>query len=174
MKKPASAGFLLLELGFFVDDVLARLGIVLLDLDLIGRGALVLGGGIEVAGAGRGFELDLLAHGLVLSLAGLDLGEHGIDAELVDAAESGGGPAQPHPAALALEPEAAVMQVGLERADGLVVGVRDVVALHRLLAGDLADSGHRGAPGNRESRGLYRETRAARARRRKSPGCRQR
>src|SRR5262249_10417647 len=55
--------FLLLQLGLFVDDVLARLGIVLPDLQLVGRGALVLGGGVEVAGAGGGFELDLFAHG---------------------------------------------------------------------------------------------------------------
>src|SRR5690348_3102257 len=54
----------LLELSLFVDDVLARDRIVLLDLDLVGRGALVLGRGVEVAGAGRGFELDLFAgHG---------------------------------------------------------------------------------------------------------------
>src|SRR5690349_16628140 len=38
------------------------------------------------------------------------------------------------------------MQVRLERTDGLVIGVRDEVTLHRLLAGDLADAGHRNAP----------------------------
>src|SRR6266571_3668034 len=53
---------LLFDLGFLVDDVLARPGVVLLHLDLVGRAALVLGGGVELAGAGRGFELDLLAH----------------------------------------------------------------------------------------------------------------
>src|SRR3970040_2609536 len=52
----------LLQLGFLVEHVLARLGIVFLDLHLVGRGALVLGGGIEVAGAGGRFELDLVAH----------------------------------------------------------------------------------------------------------------
>src|SRR5688572_1883793 len=47
------------------------------------------------------------------------------------------------------------MEVGLERTDGLVVGVGNVMALHRLLAGDLADTGHRGG-----SRALKRERRA--------------
>src|SRR3990170_2756790 len=70
MKKARASGpFLLcagkralLQLGFLVEHVLARLGIVLLHLHLVGRGALVLGGGVEVAGAGRRFELDLVAH----------------------------------------------------------------------------------------------------------------
>src|SRR3990172_7741244 len=50
---------------------------------------------------------------------------------------------QPPPSLLGFEPEAAVMQVRLEQAPRLVVGVRDEVAPHGLLAGDLADSGHR-------------------------------
>src|SRR5690348_2142541 len=107
----------LLELSLFVDDVLARLGIVFLDLDLVGRGALVLGRRVEVAGAGRGLELDLLAHGLALSFPRLDLGEDGLDADLVDAPQAGGRDTQAHPAVLALDPEAAVVQVRLERAD---------------------------------------------------------
>src|SRR5436190_24120890 len=52
-----------LQLRFLVEHVLARLGVVLLDLHLVGHRALVLGRGVEVAGAGRRFELDLLAHG---------------------------------------------------------------------------------------------------------------
>src|SRR5207302_1517121 len=52
--------------------------------------------------------------------------------------------AQAYPAVLALDPEAAVVQVRLEGADRLVIGVRDVVTLHRLFAGDFADAGHRG------------------------------
>src|SRR5688572_19320102 len=50
------------------------------------------------------------------------------------------------------------MQIGLERTDRLVIGVRDEVALHRLLAGDLADARHRSAPekrGKSRSRGFY-------------------
>src|SRR5882762_6864404 len=60
-EKPASAGFLF-YFCFLVDDVFARPGVVLLHLDLVGCAALVLGGGVEMAGAGRGFELDFLAH----------------------------------------------------------------------------------------------------------------
>src|SRR5439155_27332051 len=60
-KSPLSRAFLF-DLCFLVDDVLARPGVVLLHLDLVGRAALVLGGGVEMAGAGRGFELDFLAH----------------------------------------------------------------------------------------------------------------
>src|SRR6186997_875934 len=71
-----------------------------------------------------------------------DLGQHRFDAELVDLAQARGRNAQPHPAVLALDPEAAVMQVGLVHAARLVVRVRDQVSFHRLLAGDVADSGH--------------------------------
>jgi hypothetical protein len=42
----------LFELGFLVHHVLARLGIVLLDLHFFRHGALVLVGGVKVAGAG--------------------------------------------------------------------------------------------------------------------------
>src|SRR5919106_6343446 len=56
-------GPLLLQFRLFIENVLAGFGIVLLDLELVGRGALVLGRGVEVAGAGRGLELDLFAHG---------------------------------------------------------------------------------------------------------------
>src|SRR5690606_1455398 len=83
-------------------------------------------------------------------LAGLDFVEHRLDAELVDPAQARRRDAQPDPAVLAFDPEAAVVEVGLERAQRLVVGVRNVVALHRLLAGDLTDAGHCSTPGNLE------------------------
>src|SRR5687767_15798028 len=67
-KSPLARAFLF-QLGLFVEDVLARLGIVFLDLQLVGRGALVLRGGIEVAGSGRGLELDFFAHGQAFFLA---------------------------------------------------------------------------------------------------------
>src|SRR5688572_5753039 len=70
-QRPARAGLFSFQLGLFVEDVLARLGIVLLDLELVGRGALVLGRGVEVAGAGRRFELDLFAHGYLPLLLAL-------------------------------------------------------------------------------------------------------
>src|SRR5690606_7219770 len=67
-KKPAdwrvfpSSADQLLDLGFLVDHVLAHDRIVLLDLDLVGRGALVLVGGVEVAGTGAGHQTDQVTH----------------------------------------------------------------------------------------------------------------
>jgi len=55
-------GRFLFDLGFLVHDVLADLGIKLLDLHLSGHGAFVLGSGIEVAGSGTGYESDLITH----------------------------------------------------------------------------------------------------------------
>ena len=48
----------LLQLGFLVQDVLARHRVVLHELEFVGGGALVFGSGVEVPGSGRGFELD--------------------------------------------------------------------------------------------------------------------
>src|SRR5690606_26223786 len=70
------------------------------------------------------------------------VGEHGVDAVLVDGAQCSRGNAQLHPAVLAGDPEPALVQVRLEAAAGFVHRVRDVVASRRTLAGDLADSGH--------------------------------
>src|SRR3954471_5289551 len=70
------------------------------------------------------------------------VGQHDIDALLVDRAQARVGDAQADPALLALDPETAVLQVRKETPLGLVVRVRHVVSGHRLLAGDLADSGH--------------------------------
>src|SRR5687768_10465918 len=53
-----------------------------------------------------------------------------------------GGNTELHPAVLAGDPEAALVQVGQEAATGLVVGMRDVVAGLHALAGDLAYAGH--------------------------------
>src|SRR5688572_23356307 len=58
MRKRPSAS---LDLAFLVDHVLADDGIVLLDLHLGRRVLLVLVGGVEVAGVGRGDQTDLVA-----------------------------------------------------------------------------------------------------------------
>src|SRR5690606_26625090 len=60
---PEQEGDQLLDLAFLVDHVLADGRIVLLDLHLAGRVLLVLVGGVEVAGAGRGDQADLVALG---------------------------------------------------------------------------------------------------------------
>src|SRR5204863_2282255 len=74
---------------------------------------------------------------------GFDLGQYRLDSELIDAAQPSGRYAQPHPAVLALDPEAPVVEIGLKGSDRLIVGVGHIVALHRLFAGDLTDAGHR-------------------------------
>jgi hypothetical protein len=140
-----------LELGFFVFDVLASLGIKFHDRHFLGHGLFVFAGRVEMAGASRGFEFDFFSsafgcHGEFLSGSGLTTGthvsEHGIDAIFVDQAQSGAGDAQTHPAVFAFHPEAAVLQVGHEAALGLVVGVRNVVANHGTFAGDFTEFGH--------------------------------
>src|SRR5690606_26187573 len=70
------------------------------------------------------------------------VGEDGVDAVLVDGAQGGGGNAELDPTVLRSDPEAALVEVGLEATTGLAVGMRDVVAGRRALAGDLADFGH--------------------------------
>src|SRR5687767_5589007 len=59
----------LLEFRFLVGHVLARDRVELAELHLFGMQALVLGGRVEMAGAGGGNELDLVAHGLSLRRA---------------------------------------------------------------------------------------------------------
>ena len=54
----------LLDLGFFVDDVLTHDRVVFLKLKLSRGGALVFGGGVVVASAGARYELDFVAHEL--------------------------------------------------------------------------------------------------------------
>src|SRR5882672_4066467 len=76
------------------------------------------------------------------------IGEHDVDAHLVDRPQRSVGDAQAHPTPLALDPEPAVLQVGHEAALGLVIGVRDVMADHRRLAGDLTYTCHSGSPGS--------------------------
>ena len=52
----------LLELGFLIQDMLTYDGIELLDLHFFGHGALVLGRGVEMTGAGAGFQFDFFTH----------------------------------------------------------------------------------------------------------------
>jgi hypothetical protein len=51
----------LLQLHFLVLHMLASLGIKFHDRHFLGHGFLVLAGGVEVTGTGRGFQLDLFA-----------------------------------------------------------------------------------------------------------------
>src|SRR5690554_469977 len=76
---------------------------------------------------------------------GAHVGQDGVNADLVDSAQRLGGYTQADPAVFALYPETARLQVGKETTLGFVVGVRDVVAHHRALAGNLAYACH-GSP----------------------------
>src|SRR6185312_8875921 len=77
-----------------------------------------------------------------LFAAGAHVGNHGFDAILVDGAQGVVGHTQLDPAVFAGNPEATLMQVRQPAATGTVVGVRDVVAAHHTLAGDLTYTGH--------------------------------
>src|SRR5580765_2552972 len=68
--------------------------------------------------------------------------QHDVDALLVDDTHARVGDAQPDPALLAFHPETTVLQVGVETALGLVVGVGHVVPDLRLFARYLADTCH--------------------------------
>jgi hypothetical protein len=57
----------LLDLRFFVGDVLARNGIKFLDLHLFRHRALVFGGRIKVTGSRGRLELDFFTHGFSTS-----------------------------------------------------------------------------------------------------------
>src|SRR5690606_2548691 len=52
----------ILRRGFLVVDMLASDRIKFLDQHLLGHVALVFGGGVEMTGAGGGFQLDLFAN----------------------------------------------------------------------------------------------------------------
>ena len=57
------------------------------------RRPLVFGGGIKMASAGRGFELDLFTHERLLELdlaLGAQISQNGFDADFVDFAQPGG------------------------------------------------------------------------------------
>src|SRR5690606_18619490 len=108
--------------------------------------------------AGCGFQLDLFANAfchdvLLVTVAGrlgqfttgAHVGQDGINADLIDSAQRLGGYTQADPAVFTFDPEPARLQVGKETTLGLVVGVRDVVAHHRALAGNLAYACH-GSP----------------------------
>ena len=64
------------------------------------------------------------------------------DALFVDRAHAVARNTQAHPALFGFEPETLRVQVWQEAATALVVGVRNAISGHRLLAGDLTDSGH--------------------------------
>ena len=115
-----------------------------LDRELFAHGLFVLGGRVEVTGAGGRFEFDFFTHDSCLpeldNTTCAKIGEYDVNAVLVDQADASGGKAQANEAVFALDPDAAALQIRQEAALGVVVGVRDIVSHHRLLAGDDTDA----------------------------------
>ena len=68
-----------------------------------------------------------------------DIGQHLVDAQLVDDAQPFAADPKLYPAVFTLYPEPALVQVGQEAPFALVVGVGNVVPRHGLLSGYLAD-----------------------------------
>ena len=81
----------LLDLGFLENHVLACLGIKLLNLHFFRCSALVLGRGVEKAGAGGRFKLDFISHfkGSLDFMARAQVCQNRVDAFFVDDAQSG-------------------------------------------------------------------------------------
>src|SRR5436309_4470889 len=139
--------------------MLAGDGIEFLDLHLSGHRLLVLARGVEVPGPGRGLQLDLVAHledSFVVSARSplaerpasnvlatrAQLCQNDIDTFLVDRAQPRVAEPQAHPAILTFDPEPAPLQVRQEPPPGPVIGVGDVVAHHRGLAGYCTYASH--------------------------------
>src|SRR5450631_1166295 len=87
--RPASrrvTAWRLLDLRFFVRNVLARDRIEFLGLQLVGMQPFVLRGRIEVPGSGRGDQFDLIAHGncsLNLDALGAEVGNDHVHTALL-------------------------------------------------------------------------------------------
>jgi hypothetical protein len=121
MKKPAPGGFYveqesgLFNFGFLVDHVLADHGIVFFNFHFVRHGALVLGGGIEMASVSAGDEFDFVTHGfapLDLITAATHVSQNGFNTFLVDNAHAFAADAQTDPALLGFDPETMGVQVG--------------------------------------------------------------
>src|SRR5690554_45860 len=145
------------QLGFLVHHVLANDRVVLHELELVRRGALVLRAGVEVTGAGRRFQFDFFTgafgHDVLRSIAwagptsdffaaGAQVGQYRVNTVLVDGPQGGVRYTQADPAVLSFAPELTVLQVWQEATLGFIVGVGNVVTHHRSLTGHLAHTSH--------------------------------
>jgi hypothetical protein len=138
----------LLDLAFLVHDVLAHDGIVFLYFHFRGHVLLVFIGRIEVTGAGRGSQADLVSRALghcsnpplYFFAACPQVFQHDIDAFLVDDAQTLGGYAKFNPTVFIFHPKTVAMKVGQKTPLTLDIGVRHVISGHRSFSGDLANS----------------------------------
>jgi hypothetical protein len=92
--------------------MLASNWIKFLDLNLLGSGALVLVSGIEMAGAGAGFQFDLFTHfqyPLNIFAIRAHFEQNGINTVFVDGAQPGIGQAQRHPTIFRFDPQTATL-----------------------------------------------------------------
>jgi hypothetical protein len=86
-----------------------------------------------------------MTYSLNLFAASTQLGQHYVNATLVDATHAFGRYAQTYEAILRLNPEAVMLQVRQETTTGFVVCVGNVVPGYRTLTGNLTDSRHASA-----------------------------
>jgi len=142
---PEKGSSLLLDLRFFVRDVLARHRIEFFRFHLIGMQPLVLRGGIEMSGAGRRDQLDFIAHAkrsLNLDALGAEVGDDHVHTAFFDGAQAARRDPQADESLLGLQPKSMGVQIGQKSATLAIVRMRYRIACFRALTRDLADSRH--------------------------------
>jgi hypothetical protein len=135
----------LLDLRFFVGDVLAHHRIEFHGLHLVRMEPLVLRGRVEMTGARRRDQFDFIAHAkcsLNLDALGAEVGNDHIDAALLDGTQAARGDTQAYEALLGLQPKSVGMQIGQKPAALAVIRVRNGIPRFWAFARDLADSRH--------------------------------
>src|SRR6266481_7288880 len=117
----------LLDLRFFVRDVLARHGIEFLGFHLVRMQPLVLRGGIEMPGAGRRDQLDFIAHSrrsLNFDALGAEVGDDHVHTAFFDGAQAACRHPQADEALLGLQPKSMSVQIGQKSATLAIVRMR--------------------------------------------------
>src|SRR5271166_107863 len=139
----------LLDLGFFVSDVLAHDRIVFLGLHLVGMQTLGLRRRVIVPGAGRRDQFDFIAHERVspwslcplnFDALGAQIRNDHVDAALFDRTQAARRDTQAHETLLGLQPKAMRVQIRQEAAPLAIVCMRNRISRFRALTRDLADS----------------------------------
>jgi hypothetical protein len=108
---------------------------------------LVLRGGVEMPGTGRGDQLDFIAHAensLNLDALSAEVGDHHVDATFFDGSQAPRGDAQADEALFSLQPKAVGVQIRQKAATLAIVRVRNRITRFRAFTRDLADSRHGG------------------------------
>src|SRR5882757_2231709 len=135
----------LLDLRFFVGDVLARHRIEFLGFHLVGMEPLVLRGGVVMPGSGRRDQLDFIAHAecsLNLDALGAEVGNDHVHAALLDGAQAARRHPQAHKSLLGFQPKSMSVQIGQKAATLAIVRMGYRITRFRAFARDLADSRH--------------------------------